>query len=202
MKTCTILPLARADSPERYGNKAANLARLLAAGLPTQPGFVLGIECLDAHLEHLGLAEQARALFADLEAGRPGNHEATAATLRCRLLDGQSPSGPMDFLAPRLEPGRRYAVRSSAPGEDSAETSFAGQFDSVLGCGSAAEVGRAICQVWASLFGERAVQYMRHRRARPAGMAVLVQRQVEASISGVMFSCDPRNPYGNTLLIE
>lgn len=202
MKACTILPLAGADSPERYGHKAANLSRLLAAGLPTQPGFVLGLECLDAHLEQLGLAVHARVLFADLEAGRPGDHEARAATLRCRLLDGPPPSGPMEFLAPSLEPGCRYAVRSSAPGEDGAETSFAGQFDSVLGCASAEEVGRAICRVWASLFGERAVQYMRHRRARPAGMAVLVQHQVEAALSGVMFSRDPRNPYGNTFLIE
>ena len=34
------------------------------------------------------------------------------------------------------------------------------------------------------------------------GMAVLIQRQVAAAVSGVMFSRDPRDPAGNALLVE
>jgi pyruvate,water dikinase len=108
----------------------------------------------------------------------------------------------MDALAAELEPGVTYAVRSSAHGEDQADASFAGQFDSVLGCRSVEAVARAVCTVWASLFGERAVSYSLYRERHPQGMAVIIQRQVEAVVSGVMFTRDPRNAAGEELLVE
>ncbi|HNH88394.1 MAG TPA: PEP/pyruvate-binding domain-containing protein [Thiobacillaceae bacterium] len=188
--------------PDRHGDKAANLSRMLAAGLPAPQGFVLGVEALDGHLEALGLAERARALIAALGLGSSGDIRTDAAEIRRRLLDSPLSPDLMACLKAGLEDGVAYAVRSSAPGEDGIETSFAGQFDSVLDCRSPEDVERAVRRVWASLFGERAVEYMRHRRHRPAGMAVLIQRQVDAAVSGVMFTRDPRRPGGNGLLLE
>jgi pyruvate,water dikinase len=194
--------LAAAAAPERFGAKAANLARLLNAGIRSAPGCVLGVEVLATHLARLDLTRRVEALFSNLESGAAGEYRAEAVRLRQAVLDSALDPALLAALQAEISPGETYAVRSSAPGEDGAEASFAGQFDSVLDCRSVEDVARAICRVWASLFGERALQYALHRHCRPLGMAVLIQRQVAAAVSGVMFSRDPRDPAGNALLVE
>lgn len=54
---------------------------------------------------------------------------------------------------------RRYAVRSSAIGEDSEETSAAGQNSTYLGVKDANDVIRCIAKCWASLFSYQSVEY-------------------------------------------
>lgn len=54
---------------------------------------------------------------------------------------------------------RRYAVRSSAVGEDSEETSAAGQNSTYLGVKNANEVIRCVAKCWASLFSYQSVEY-------------------------------------------
>jgi pyruvate,water dikinase len=202
MNGSAAIPLSQAAWPDRHGAKAVNLARILNAGIRTAPGFVLGVDALNAHLHRLGLTQRVENLFAALEGETTGDYLAEAAHLRQRLLQSELDPALVAALEEGCEPGVDHAVRSSAPGEDGAEASFAGQFDSFLGCRTPESLARSVCAVWASLFGERAVQYARHRRSRPRGMAVLVQRQVEAVVSGVMFTRDPRNPAGSRLLVE
>jgi pyruvate,water dikinase len=93
----------------------------------------------------------------------------------------------------RLSPnGERLAVRSSAADEDSAGHSFAGQFDSYLFVAPAA-VPPKIIAVWRSGFTERVKAYRREHNLpetkRPP--AVLVQRMINADVSGVAFGADP-----------
>src|SRR5438045_1903090 len=80
------------------------------------------------------------------------------------------------------------AVRSSAPGEDSAERSFAGVFDTVLGVTSGEALLDAVGRCVASGQGDRARAY-----AGPAGrpVGVIVQSQVHARSAGVCFTVDP-----------
>jgi pyruvate,water dikinase len=84
------------------------------------------------------------------------------------------------------------AVRSSATGEDSRQASFAGEFETVLNVKSLDELRRAIWQVRASRTNERVTAY-RHAKDILAAdeMAVVVQQQIEAEISGVLFTADP-----------
>ncbi|MDA0634040.1 PEP-utilizing enzyme, partial [Nonomuraea sp. MCN248] len=80
------------------------------------------------------------------------------------------------------------AVRSSAAHEDTGRTSAAGQHDSFLAVRGLGAVTDAVRACWASLFTARAVGY---RGARPLGdlaMAVLVQRHLDAEVSGVLFT--------------
>jgi rifampicin phosphotransferase len=88
--------------------------------------------------------------------------------------------------------GERFAVRSSGRGEDSAEHSFAGQFESFLGVGRA-EVPARIRDVWRSAKSERVVAYRKERGIREAVKipAVIVQEMVEADCAGVAFGVDP-----------
>jgi pyruvate,water dikinase len=86
-----------------------------------------------------------------------------------------------------------YAIRSSATAEDLPTASFAGQQDSYLNVTGAESILRHVSRCWGSLFTERAATYrlrhgFDHRKVR---MAVVVQRMVDAQVSGVLFTADP-----------
>lgn len=95
------------------------------------------------------------------------------------------------------------AVRSSATAEDAADTSFAGQQETILGVEGEALID-AVERCWKSLHTERAVAY----RARQgidetqAAMAVVVQNLVPADVAGVLFTRDPQDPDGARMLAE
>lgn len=87
----------------------------------------------------------------------------------------------------------RFAVRSSAVEEDGAQHSFAGQFDTFLFV-DPKEINATIASVWRSAFSERILEYRRQRglsSVTSAAPAVLVQKMVTATVSGVAFSADP-----------
>ncbi|MEK8226979.1 PEP/pyruvate-binding domain-containing protein [Oerskovia sp. M15] len=84
------------------------------------------------------------------------------------------------------------AVRSSAADEDTAAASAAGQHESVLAVDGVDGVTDAVRTCWASLHSPRATDYrsgaVRDRPTVDPVMAVLVQRLVDAEVSGVMFT--------------
>ncbi len=87
------------------------------------------------------------------------------------------------------------AVRSSAVSEDSAEASFAGQYESFLGIRGRSNMLTACRDCLTSFFTSRGVDY-RHRCGLPAAtfdFAVTVQRMARSdqACSGVMFTMDP-----------
>jgi pyruvate,water dikinase len=98
----------------------------------------------------------------------------------------------------------RLAVRSSAAGEDAAEASFAGQYESVLGvpAGGGEALWRAIACVWASAFSDRARAYASGRDAAAPTMAVLVQAMIDARASGVAFDADPVSGDRDTIVVS
>jgi phosphoenolpyruvate synthase/pyruvate phosphate dikinase/glycerol-3-phosphate acyltransferase PlsY len=106
----------------------------------------------------------------------------------------------IDFLQPSaLSP---FVVRSSAIGEDSAQASAAGQYETILNVTSQQGLLEAIAQVQASYHHPSAVQYRRDLGAKDAAMAVLIQPQVQSVFSGVAFSRDPMAQQGDAVVIE
>jgi pyruvate,water dikinase len=102
---------------------------------------------------------------------------------------GQLPPD-LDEYAARL--GGPVAVRSSALAEDSAEASYAGQYETLLGVEGASAIRQAVERCLASVTAARALAYHAERGAQSeAGMAVLVQRMVDARAAGVIFTADP-----------
>ncbi|MCZ7630663.1 MAG: hypothetical protein M5U19_17230 [Microthrixaceae bacterium] len=100
------------------------------------------------------------------------------------------------------------AVRSSALGEDSMASSYAGVFDTftdiVVSSGAGVDaVAAAVRGCWASLDSPRAAAY-RGAGGLPevSAMAVVVQKMIDAELSGVGFSVDPVSGDTDTLLIE
>lgn len=84
------------------------------------------------------------------------------------------------------------AVRSSARGEDAADVSFAGEFETVLGVDSAESLHAAVNTVFRSRNSERVQIYSaRQGVTGVATMAVVVQTMVPAEFAGVLFTADP-----------
>ncbi len=96
----------------------------------------------------------------------------------------------LDEFSARLE--GPVAVRSSAVAEDSSEASYAGQFETVLGVHGAAAIRDAVQRCLASAAGARAEAYRSEMHANDdVRMAVVVQRMVDATSAGVIFTADP-----------
>lgn len=100
------------------------------------------------------------------------------ASARGEIADG-------DAVAARL--GEPLAVRSSGVGEDGADRSAAGQYESLMDV-RAADLAEAVRRVHASGASDRVLAY---KGAAEGAMAVVVQRQVAATRAGVAFSRDP-----------
>ena len=90
------------------------------------------------------------------------------------------------------ENSKAFAVRSSALSEDSDQTSFAGEFETVLGVQSEEEILEAIHTVWRSRRSERVKTYSQiHGLEGEHEIAVVVQSLVDSELAGVLFTVDP-----------
>jgi rifampicin phosphotransferase len=167
------------------GGKAVNLGEMLRAGLPVPPGF-----CLTTDAYRLAtVGPQWTGLLADPPADLAGR--ARAAILAEPLPAAVTEAVRTAYLA--MGPDVPVAVRSSATAEDLEYASFAGQQDSYLNVVGIDAVLDAVRRCWASLWNDRAVSYraangVRHDTVR---LAVVVQRLVDAAVSGVLFTANP-----------
>jgi phosphoenolpyruvate synthase/pyruvate phosphate dikinase len=89
----------------------------------------------------------------------------------------------------------RCVIRSSAPGEDSRKTSFAGLHASFVNVVGLQSILDHVKLVWASLWSDGALLYRREMRLNVdrSSMAVLVQEMVSGEKSGVAFGQNPQD---------
>ena len=184
-----IIPLAvgEATDPQRVGPKAANLATLTQAGLPTPGGFCLNAEAYRHQLRYSGLEEAARGTFSSEDT------LARRYALQMKLGLMEQPMAP-EVMEPLLAAWRSLreesrapcVVRSSALVEDRFGSSFAGQFESFLGLENETEFLTAVRACWTALWSTRALRYMATHDLDPAdtAMALLIQPLVQARCAG------------------
>ena len=166
-----VIPLSNALHARDVGGKAHNLARLIAFGQSVPEGFVVTNAALQC-------AVSRNAQHVDLR----------SAPLPTELI------ADLDFFH-TLSTADVFVVRSSAVGEDSATASFAGQLESILHVSGAAALRQAVADVWASLSSPRVLAYQRARGVTLDGMGVVVQRQIAASVSGVIFTASDASSF-------
>src|SRR5258708_4828257 len=158
---------------ERVGVKAAHLGEMARTGFPVPNGLGVATEGLDGFL-------MANALGADIFP-----EDMIAATLPADVAEALLAAA--NALGDLL-----LAVRSSGSAEDLPGASFAGQYETVLDVRGAEALEAAVQRVFTSAFSHRVTVYHaaqgQHARSR---MAVLVQRQVEATAAGVAFTANP-----------
>ena len=161
----------------RVGGKAVGLGSLLRAGQRVPASFVV---TAGAYREYL--RTQPRGLPAPLRASIAGAYAA---------------------LCEQHGTDVAVAVRSSATVEDSAEASWAGQFQTYLGVSGAGDVLASVEQCWAAALDPHVGAYRAGQQlAADAGVAVIVQELVDARAAGVMFTQHPETGDRSLIVIE
>ncbi len=98
-----------------------------------------------------------------------------------------------------------WAVRSSATAEDLPDASFAGQQETFLNVHGLDNILRAIKEVFASLFNDRAIAYRVHQgfEHRHVALSAGIQRMVRSdqASSGVMFTLDTESGFRDVVFI-
>ncbi len=108
-------------------------------------------------------------------------------------------------LTQRSSEGMTFAVRSSATAEDLPDASFAGQQESFLNIQGIENIKKAIKEVFASLYNDRAISYRVHKGFIHADVSISagVQQMVRSDIgcAGVMFSIDTESGFNDVVFI-
>lgn len=181
-----VVPFSEASDRAIVGGKGFGLHRLTSWDLNVPPGSVVRTAAYDEAMTSIGIGVNDPGLSAS---------DVSAAILSFdpneQLVD------EIDQLWTEMSRMHgvdlRVSCRSSATAEDSATASFAGQFATVLGVRESDGVIEAIKQCWASVWSDEAVAYRESNGISHAevSMAVVVQKMVNASCSGVAFSINP-----------
>lgn len=201
--------LRLADADEA-GGKGANLGELVAAGLPVPPGFVVLRSCYEQIVAQGAHGEKLAALHAEALAAAAAADPVRVDVLCQRMRDivhactfDTEARSAITAAYRSLGDRADVAVRSSAVGEDSATSSFAGMNLTRTNMRGEKELIDAIFDCWASLFTPRVLTYRARRdmRATPA-MAVVVQTMVHARRAGVAFTADPATGRRDRIVID
>jgi pyruvate,water dikinase len=168
---------------------------MAAHGLPVPPGFVIPANALADALPDGGAELRALAERHDARAAQ--------ALIRTVELDAGLREAVLSSYAGLGDGDVPVAVRSSACAEDSETASFAGQQDTFLHVRGGDEVRARIRDCWASFFSERALFYRSKKGSLgDLGMAVVVQRMVNADVAGVLFTCDTVHRRRDRMVVE
>jgi phosphohistidine swiveling domain-containing protein len=191
---------------ESAGGKGLNLSRLVVAGFPVPPGFILTTAAYDAYVEANDLSGAIAGAIKDLNAQDPQALQDASRIIRTRFSAGNMSSGLTEAIgAAYADLGRPpVAVRSSATAEDLAGHSFAGQQDTFLNIIGEHALKQAVIDCWSSLWTARAIGYRARNRIDHLGvsLAVVVQELVNSESSGVLFTANPLTGKRDETLID
>lgn len=194
---------------ERYGGKAAGLARLTRHGFRVPKGFAVRCDCFQDLLTLRPMIVNALSIIdASTE---PEEILHASAHIRDALHDYTLPEHlqrEIEEAFGRLESeclgAHGYAVRSSANIEDTNTVSFAGQATTTLCVPDLESVLTSIRETWFSLLSLEGLLYLKARNIRieDVRMGVVVQEMAAADVSGVMFTEDVVESRPDRILID
>jgi pyruvate,water dikinase len=198
----------RLATVKTLGGKAMMLARLQQEGFMVPAGY-----CLPVSVYHEFLVETGLDAFISMELQRKDFHEMrweelwdVSLRIRNHFLTRTWPKAIKEKLIEDLAEApanwSAVAVRSTAPGEDSASQSFAGLHESRVMLQGAEAILEAIRIVWASLWSDGALLYRHELGLDPgeSGMAVIIQEMVIGEVSGILFTRSPQD--GSVMMAE
>ncbi|MDH4047447.1 MAG: PEP-utilizing enzyme [Gammaproteobacteria bacterium] len=198
-----LVDLSSLANADEAGSKAFNLGRTAKLDVRTPGGVVIPDRVFQQHLARAAVLPEIENLFAGLNSWPQSLIESTAECIRRRIVDAPLAEDLREAIT--RETGGQYtsyAVRSSAVGEDTVRTSFAGQLDSFLNVDSPAALEHSVKATWSSLFSSRVLLYCRHNKITVRKMGVIIQPLVRASWSGVLFTREPTGRHSDSMLLE
>jgi len=205
---------------ETVGGKNASLGEMIGSlaklGVQVPGGFATTAHAYREFLKQGGLDGRIRAELAGLDVDDVTKLAETGARIRGWILATPFPAEIEQAVLGELRKmsggqasptGKdiSVAVRSSATAEDLPEASFAGQQETFLNVRGEAAVLKAMHEVFASLFNDRAISYRVHQNfdhnavALSAGVQHMVRSDLGAS--GVMFTLDTDSGFPDVVFI-
>ncbi|MBA4142729.1 MAG: phosphoenolpyruvate synthase [Nitrosospira sp.] len=201
------------------GGKNASLgemiSQLTSAGVRVPGGFATTAEAYRDFLAQGGLAQRIENMLATLDTGDVDALAATGAQIRTSIVETPLPprlteqiSAAYETMSREAESGSggiSVAVRSSATAEDLTDASFAGQQETYLNVRGSENLLKAVKDVFASLYNDRAISYRFHKGFIHSEVALSagVQRMVHSDVgaSGVMFTLDTESGFDQVVFI-
>ena len=216
-----VIPLdqVRMTDVPRVGGKNASLGEMIsqldALGISVPGGFAT---TADAYREFLDFNDLQASIYQRLKAldvERVQDLAAAGQAIRRSIIEAPFQPGlpeaisaawaALDLPESPLTGQGSVAVRSSATAEDLPDASFAGQQETFLNVRGLDAVMRAVKEVYASLFNDRAIAYRVHQGFdhEQVALSATVQRMVRSDLgaSGVMFTLDTESGFRDAVLI-
>jgi len=207
-----IVPFAAVnkDMIDLVGPKMANLGEMKnRLGVDTPEGFVITAAAYELFLTANDLQAEIDRRIQKAEKGDISNLYAMSSDVQQLILKAEIPAAlenrihqALDELA-RKTGGATLALRSSALGEDTPDTSFAGQYRSLLNVGLDSVLD-AYKEVVAGKYAMQAITYRLNRGFRDEDVAMCVgcMAMIDAVAGGVMYSCNPVDKSDNAVYIN
>jgi pyruvate, water dikinase len=198
---------------ERVGGKNASIGEMIGnlarVGVRVPGGFATTATGYREFLAKDGLADRIQAALGGLDVDDVDRLAATGAQIRDWILATPFPPAlereVIDAWSAMGGEAIAVAVRSSATAEDLPEASFAGQQETFLNVRGRAAVLRAMHEVYASLFNDRAIAYRVHQGFDhgQVALSVGIQHMVRSDLgaSGVMFTLDTDSGFRDVVFI-
>ena len=193
------------------GSKIGRLAELHRCGVEVPRGFAVTVDAYRRHCAESGLDARIDSIIGTLgtdqaavQAGSARIRELVEVTAISDRLVAEITEAYEELCLRCTDVNVPTAVRSSATGEDAADASFAGIFDTYLGVSGTPRVLDAVRRCWASLFTARALAYRLRKGLSHHDMpiAVGVIELIHARASGVAFSVHPVTGKPDRVVIE
>ena len=211
--TDLVLPLEAVtkEMADGVGSKMANLGEIKTRlpRMQVPPGLVVTAAAYELFLSHNSLQDEINRRLQALEMHDISDLYRASSEIQMLIINGEVPPELEEAVnraydrLPASSSGLRVALRSSAIGEDAADTSFAGQYRSELNV-SRENLFTVYKEILASKYALTATSYRLHKglRDEDVAMCVGVMAMVDAAAGGVMYSRDPMDIRSHAIFIN
>jgi pyruvate,water dikinase len=199
------------ESADQVGGKMANLGEIRnQIGLPVPEGFVVTASAYQRFLEHNGLQDEINRRVQSLDLEDLEMLHTASADIQQLIIRAELPPELEEAILSRyrhLEEETKtdinVSLRSSALGEDTERSSFAGQYRSELNV-HREFLTHTYKEIVASKYTPQAISYRLNMgfKDEDIAMAVGCMAMVDAVSSGVMYSRDPGDIRNSAVFIN
>lgn len=204
MKTNWVIEFGKIEDATIVGEKSWNLSKMLADGYPVPHGFAITKQSFENFLSLNNINDQVTPLLKEIDYKDPLDIKRVSERIKEIVINSKIPQPIVDDilkLKTELNNGP-IMVRSSALGEDSGDSSFAGQLDSFITEGTDKEILDSVLACWASYWSERALIYQNLKKVELQGMGIAIQEMVKPTVAGVLFTRNPNHASKPEMLLE
>lgn len=171
---------------EQFGGKATNLAHLFQKGFNVPNGFIIPATIIESKINQLNKKEVLKTI--------EKNQNIFDDLLKDAIQVAENKFGENYNLA----------IRSSVNLEDGSQTSFAGQFNTVLNITNKTEFKNGFLSCFLSKYSDEATAYCKLNNidTKDLKINIIVQQMVDADYAGVCFSVNPLTGNEKEMLVE